>query len=99
MQLPQQQQTQMGIQQQTMPQQLQPVNNPNFMMAGQPGQTRRPGGGTVPEDSSDSDSSSDSDESGKLVFVFIPPLDSEDKPQTKGRGAAGQSKGNLWPKN
>ena len=98
MQLPQQQQTQMGIQQ-TMPQQLQPVNNPNFMMAGQPGQTRRPGGGTVPEDSSDSDSSSDSDESGKLFVLFIHPLDSEDKPQTKGRGAAGQSKGNLWPKN
>jgi hypothetical protein len=33
MQLPQQQQTPMGNQQ-NMPQQLQPVNNPNFMMAG-----------------------------------------------------------------
>lgn len=65
MQVPQQQQqTPMGNQQ-NMPQQLQPVNNPNFMMAGQSAQVRRPGGGTVPEDSSDSDSSSDSDESGK----------------------------------
>ena len=70
MQLPQkqQQQPQMGIQQQAMPQQLQPVNNPNFMMAGQPGQTRRPGGGTVPEDSSDSDICSSEDEDAILVF-------------------------------
>jgi hypothetical protein len=26
-------------------------------------------------------------------------LDSEDKPQPKPRGGAGQTKGNLWPKN
>ena len=50
--------------------QLQPVNNPNFMLPGQGGAAgRRPPANAVPEDSSDdSDSSSDSDESGKINY-------------------------------
>jgi len=59
----------MGGMQQNIPQ-LQPVSNPNFVMAGQAGTGRRPVAGAAPEDSSDSDSSSDSDESGKSPHSF-----------------------------